>query len=281
MNTHLASILVLLKDPWTLSWIVSSFLAVIVPVIVWSTNRGYYYNRVGYALEAEEKQRQYYENQEQNNNGNNNNANGNYYSTYKECGWWNWACKKRQYYYATMQDNNNGEYREQLPGWYIAFGGVNDSDEMRRWKEENTGQRAEEGQRSEGGMKFAYSLTLIMFIALVVYGVFTIGKRQSRGNLMVFLAVAFFVAFMNLVMAANGAISNDDRDLENSYYGWYGQMGVLMVYTDFWIMLFSFGYLVAFQVHNFLARKRGAIELDDGDDKDGNGYYSAPDTAMA
>jgi hypothetical protein len=181
-----------------------------------------------------------------------------------------------------MQDNNNGEYREQLPGWYIAFGGVDDSDEMRRWKEENTGQRAEEGQqRSEGGMKFVYGLTLIMFVALVAYGVLTIGKRQSRGNLMVFLAVTCFVAFTNLIMAANGAISNDDRDLENSYYGWYGQMGVLLVYTDFWIMLFSFGYLVAFQVHNFLARKRGAIELDDGDEKDGNGYYTAPDTAMA
>ena len=279
MNAHLASILVLMKDPWTLSWLVSSFAAVIIPVIVWSTKRAAYYNRVGYALEAEEKQRQYYQNQEQNNN---NNANGNYYSTYKECGWWNWACKKRQYYYATMQENNNGEYREQLPGWYIVFGGVDDSDEMRRWKEENTGQRAEEGQqRSEGGMKFVYALTLIMFVALVAYGVLTIGKRQSRGNLMVFLAVTCFVAFTNLIMAANGAISNDDRDLENSYYGWYGQMGVLLVYTDFWIMLFSFGYLVAFQVHNFLARKRGAIELDDGDEKDGNGYYSAPDTAMA
>lgn len=277
MHPHLASVLVLLKDPWTISWVISSLATVLIPVIIWSTQRSNYYSAVGYALE----QNQYYENNKNNNNNNaNNNNNGNYYSTYKECGWWNWACKQKQYYYATMQDNNNGEYRQKMPGWYIIFGGYDNSEEMRRWKEENTGQRAEEGNRSEGGLKFVYAMSLIMFFALVVFGVLTVGKRQSRGMLVILLGVTLFVSFMNFLMATNGAISSDDRDFENSYYGWYGQMGVLLAYTDFWIMLFSFGYLVVFQVHNYIARQKGAIELDDDDDKDNNRYYSAPSAAV-
>jgi hypothetical protein len=32
-------------------------------------------------------------------------------------------------------------------------------------------------------------------------------------------------------------------------------MGVLIVYTNFWIMLFSIGYLIAFRVRSYLNQK--------------------------
>ena len=60
---------------------------------------------------------------------------------------------------------------------------------------------------------------------------------------------------------------------------WYGQTAVLMAYTDFWMMLFAFAFLVAFQIKNYIlnnhARASGcADELDDHHDKAGD-YQAA------
>jgi hypothetical protein len=258
------NILVYLKDPWTASWIATSILAILIPVIIWSSQRGSYYKSYGYALELEEKKRQYYENRDGNGNNRNNNNNNNYYSYYKECSWFNWPCRKRQYYFATMEDRNRGQqdgnYRQDLPGWYIFLGGAEHSEDMMRWKEQNTGIRASSSAGSSGGVKFVYVMTLLLFSALVVYGALTLGKKQPVLNLEAFLVVAATVALMNLVITAQGVISSDDRDMEDSYYGWYGQMGVLVAYTNFWIMLQCLGFLVAFRIRSYLERRAGEKE---------------------
>lgn len=274
---NVRNLLVYLKDPWTVSWLVTSLLAIFIPVIIWSSQRGAYYKNYGYALELEEKKRQYYENRDGNNNRNNNN--NNYYTYYKECSWFNWPCRKRQYYFATMEDRNrqDGNYRQELPGWYIFLGGAEHSEDMMRWKEQNTGIRAS-ATGNTGGIKFVYVWTLALFLALVAYGAVTLGTQQQVRHLEVFLVVAASIALMNLVITAQGVISSDDRDMEDSYYGWYGQMGVLVAYTNFWIMLQSIGFLIAFRIRSYLEKRAAGDKEDmthDGNaEQEGTAYHS-------
>ena len=263
VKDHVKTAFVHLKDPWILSWVVSGLLSILIPVITWAVQRGGYYNAYGYAMEQE----QYYENNNNNDNNNdNNNNNNNYYSYYEECSWFNWPCLKRQYLFATMDDreNDNGDEDEndgtqQLPDWYLFLGGAQQSEEMMKWKEENTGIR-DASSGTSAGVKFVYVWTLFLFIALLAYGAMTLGKKQHTSNLVVFLVLSASFAFMNMITSAQGLISDDEKDVENSYYGWYGQAGVLLTYSNFWIILFSTGYLIAFRVRSYLERKASQKE---------------------
>ena len=258
ININGKELLGYLKDPWALSWVVSGLLTIFVPIITWNVQKGAYYDAYGYAVEAEDQER-YYEEQQNDgddNNNNNNNNNGNYYQIYKECSWINFACRKRQYMYATMDDNNeDGNNGQVLPNWYIFLGGGDNSEQMQRWKEDNTGERAEGQASTPGGLKFVYAWTIIMFLALWGYGAFALAKKRDVSTLVMLLGISASLGLMNAIMAAQGVISSDDGDMEDSYYGWYGQIGVLMAYTDFWIMLFSFGFLTAFKVRSYLNNK--------------------------
>ena len=274
ININGKELLGYLKDPWALSWVVSGLLTIFVPIITWNVQKGAYYDAYGYAVEAEDQER-YYEEQQNDgddNNNNNNNNNGNYYQVYKECSWINFACRKRQYMYATMDDNNeDGNNGQVLPNWYIFLGGGDNSEQMQRWKEDNTGERAEGGQASTpGGLKFVYAWTIIMFLALWGYGAFALAKKRDVSTLVMLLGISASLGLMNAIMAAQGVISSDDGDMEDSYYGWYGQIGVLMAYTDFWIMLFSFGFLTAFKVRSYLNNKN---EKQGEHDNDNEGDY--------
>jgi len=283
------------RNPWILAWLIAGVITIIIPTSIWSSHRNSYYNLVGYANQQQyyyeqkqqyyEQQQQYYEEQQNGNNGNNgNNNNQNYYGyQYKECAWFQWGCLKQQYKYAMMAEggggggnNGNGEYTETLPTWYLAFGGE-DSEEMRRWKEENTGVRQEEGGNNfEGGVKFAYASTIILFVSFLAYGTFSLYKRStdpcsSGCSLIAVLVAVAAVAMMNLTLAT-GAISSDDRDLEDSWYGWYGQWAVLMIYTHFWIMLFCVAFIVVFTVQHYLETKK----IKEEEHLVGNEYH-APD----
>ena len=248
----LTSIIPHLKCPWMISWLAAGVITIFVPVITWNSERSKYYNYYGKAMQMEdyyeqqkeyyEQQKEYYEQQQNGNyyNGNNNNNNNNY--GFKNCSWINWGCKKRQYNLAMYNgDGGNGDrVNQQLPDWYIYLGG--ETEDMQRWKEENMGERAQRASaNSNPTMNFAYFLTIVLFLGLLALGAMSIAKRDIP-NLTVILVVTVVVAFMNLLMATSTLATNDDRDMEDSYYGWYGQMGVLMVYTDFWIILFSFAF---------------------------------------
>ncbi len=273
-TSSITALLPYLKDAWTMAWIGSGLLAIFIPVIIWNVHRASYFYIVGQYQKKEdyyEYQQWYYEQQQQQknnyyngNNGNNgNNNNGNAY--FKECSWINLSCKWNQYKYA-MYQNGGGDgdrVRQSLPAWYVFFG--QETEEMERWREENMEGEREGGRRNQagvnGGLVFAYVLTLGLFIALVSYGAITIGKRESVTTLTAFLVVTLVVGLMNLFMSIS-AISADDRDLEDSYYGWYGQTSVLLVYTNFWIMTYSFAFLVAFQVKNYLEKKKNGNEIE-------------------
>lgn len=286
INPASASLLIpYLKDVWTMSWIGSGLVTIFVPVIIWQSQRGAYFSTYGAYQKAqdyyEQKQRYY----EQQNNGNNNNGNNNQNSYYRECSWINWPCRSRQWKLAIYNNGDNGggdRVRQPVPAWYVFLGG--ETEAMQRWREENTGEDRGGaggangyGSRSNAGMNFAYFITLVLFLSLLAFGAKTVAKREPLTQLTFALVVAAMVAVMNLIMSVS-AIPSDDRDLEGSYYGWYGQTSVLMVYTNFWITLFSFAFLVVFQIKNFISRNKYAKEQvnDDDDTQEKGGDYHAP-----
>ncbi len=280
---HLKSVATYLKDPWTLSWVIGGISSVFIPVIVWSNHRSTYFNNIGYAQKAEdyyEEQQRYYEQQkeyyEQKKNGyyGNGNDDGNNQSYYKDCSWINWPCRRRQWLYATYSQDDEGD-GQPLPSWYVFLGG--ETEQMEKWREENTGQRARGNSVTYSGLNFAYFLTMALFLGLLAYGAMTLGKKEPITNLTVFLVLCAVIGLMNLIMSM-GTISTDNRDLEDSYYGWYGQTGVLLVYTNFSLLLFSFAFLIAFQVRNYLDRK--AEEKEETAVGEVEGDYHAPSDAV-
>lgn len=254
------------------AWVAASVLTVILPVIHWNANRSDYYSYYGKYIEYENQQEQ-----ENNDGNNNNNNNGNYYQ-YRECFWSNWSCRKQQYEYAMMDGSGDGENGGvTIPNWYIFLGGQ--TEEMRRWTEENTGRGGTQAE-STGAEKFVYSWTLIMFLALVGYGAYALHKRQPTTAIVVFLLIFAQFCLLQLILLAQGVISTDDRDLEDSVYGWYGQIGVLLAYTNFWIILFCVVFSAVFIIKGCLVKRgRGGAQTEaankEGAAAGGNVYHSA------
>lgn len=227
-------------------WLTSSFLAIIVPLSIWSKERNTYYNYYGKYIEYEQQQRQYEEE-----------ANGNYdnYSYGNNCSWWNYSCRKRWYNYQQYQQNNNGDNNNDnnsmyLPNWYKFLGGKMNGDDDKEGEEM--------GNEASGSQKFVYAWTLIMFIGLVLYGARSLYKGGERTGLIVSLFLFGNFCLLNLVTVAQGAIETEDRQMENSVYGWYGQWGVLIAYTDFWVILHSFIFASFFGIQSWIEQKAAA-----------------------
>ena len=232
------------------AWAISCFLAIIIPVSKWSSERNSYYNYTGKYNEYEQQQRQYEQQQ-----------NGNYYAV-TPCQWWNFSCRSNANAY--QQFNNNGnqderyyeqmQLRASMPNWFFFFGGKIEEDDR---------QREEMGlTNSEGNMKFVYAWSILMFIGLAVYGFVTLYKGQDRMGLIIALVIFGNFALVNLITSV-GAVSTDNRDLEDSIYGWYGQFAVLLAYTDFWMMLHTFGFAVVLAVMNLLDKKKAVTQDQD------------------
>ena len=248
--------------PFALLWIVSGILALAIPRGRWNRDKQRWYNYMGYQVEYEQQQRAYEEAQ----NGNNqNNQNGNYYI--KDCKWFQFQCRKQNAYY--MRNNGNGD-QMQLPDWYYALGG--EGEEERRQREENRS-----SDQNSGALKFVYGWTVVIFVLIIVYGTVVLFKKQSPVTLIVTLLVFSQFALMQMITMAQGVIQTEGRQMEESVYGWSGQLGVLMVYSDFWLMLYSLLFSLLFGVRIFLDRRRSKS----GDDKlvaEESGYssYEAP-----
>lgn len=241
------------NNPWVIVWILAGLLTMFIPRIIWSVKKSYYFNAYGSAIYAEdyyEEQKRYYEN----------NNNGNYYGNYNQnayttCNWYNWlACRKKQYYFATYEERANGEMVPDIPNWYLFFGG--ETEDMTKWIAEMNGEEENDFKEvgNESGFNFVYGLTIWMFIAMLVYGVIVIGKRKPVSSLLIVLGFSFSMALSNAIMSVQGAISSENEALENSYYGWYGQLAVLLAYTDIWIMGFSGCFLIALIIKMFVER---------------------------
>jgi len=230
------------RDSITFAWVGSGIGAVLLPLTVWGIQRLVYFAQFG--------SQQYMQDQQQNYNNQNQNW-GNYYwngnnygnqRVYENCSWINFVCRRRQWFYANggnqYQGGNGGEQR--VPGWYIFLGGT--SSEMQQWQEQNG-----QGQGNSfvyGGCGFAYFLTLCLFGWLVYYGATAFAKPEPVNIRPLMLAVTIF-GLMNMIMSV-GLISSDQDNLKDSYFGWYGQIGVLMVYTNFLIFLFGLGFYITF-----------------------------------
>ena len=254
-----------------LTWLLLGIAVMIIPFVQWHVRRMKHYNAVGYYVEYEQQQRQY-EEQGNNKNGNNNN-NGYYgYSEYKECGSWNFICKSKQeqlaqMYFGNSGDNNNGQNSNNynnnqaaeaaaddtsIPTWFLMISN-SESEAMRRWKEENTGQRQDNMEEEEleptVGEILVVSYLVIASVATIVYGCHSLYKSEGNikrtGGIIMALIVLLNLFILNLMLVP-ALVSVEDRVMEDSVYGWYGQIGVLMAYLDFWGILFCTGFIIFF-----------------------------------
>lgn len=238
------------------------------PVVHTKAESAKYYSYYGQAIEYEQNQRAYEEAQ----NGNQNQNNNQY--GYKSCAWYNFSCRSQQYKY--MQYNDNGEGNNQiLPNWFFYLGGK--TEEEQRMAEE----AGQVSSTNSAGMKFAYVWTLILFVCLVAYGSFVLVKRQQCFGIIVALLLFAQFSLMNLLVLTNGGISSDNRDLEESIYGWYGQTSVLMAYTDFWYIAYCILFSIAFAVRILMERRRKGKESGD-DSQEAGEYqkYEAPEVSV-
>lgn len=253
------------------SWALSCFLALIIPVSKWASERNNYYNYQGKYNEYEQQQRQYEQQQEAA-------QNGEYYYGATQCQWWNFRCRSNMNNNYQNDDGNQDErYYEQMqlrasmPSWFFFFGGKLEEDDR---------QREEMGlTQSQGNMKFVYFWSILMFIGLAVYGWMTLYKGQDRMGLIIALAIFGQFALLNLITTV-GAVSTDNRDMEDSIYGWYGQFSVLLAYTDFWMMLQTFGFAVVLLITRYMDQKKAASESQDQEEIQ-MGYQGADDNAAA
>jgi hypothetical protein len=239
-------------------WLIGGALSVFVPLKQWNKENDRYYRYYGQYNQNDDQNG----NDDQNNNNNNNNGDDYYYQA---CKWYQWSCKATQYNY-NNGDGNNDEVP--LPVWWIAtFGGVDE--EERREQEENA--------ETPGALKFVYVWSLLIFVGILLYGVFVVLKRRRQpSGLLAALFIFTNYAILSMLMLASGVISDEGRQLENT--GFYGQFGVLMFLTYFWFALFGVISSMVFGIRYLLVDR--AVHKENYVEEDAaNSYqsYTAPE----
>jgi hypothetical protein len=105
------------------------------------------------------------------------------------------------------QYNDGGDNQIYFPDWYATIGGVADGEDGDR----------EEGASSDqatGALKFIYAWTLVMWVALLVFGAVTIFKRKSVAPLMVTMLIVGQFALLQLLMVGQGVLATEGREIE-------------------------------------------------------------------
>ena len=118
------------------------------------------------------------------------------------------------------------------------MGGVNEEEDRRAKEEMGISTDA-----PTGAVKFVYSWSIIILVALLVYGTFVLFKRRSLAYAGVALAFITQYSLLMLILLPQGVITTDDRDLEESVYGWYGQLPVLMAFFYYAQVIFGCVFL--------------------------------------
>jgi hypothetical protein len=237
-------------------WIIAGILTIYLPHHKWSNAREEYYTSTGYAVEAEQAERAYEEAQrDENNEG--------YYDASDNCKWYQWSCRKAAYLYRQNNENaneqngnNNAEDANSLiPMWYIFLGGQ--TEEGRRDREES-------GMNTDttNALNIMYNWTILMFLIVLLYGSYTLFRLRQNGSmyLLVTLVLSCQFSIMSMILLAQGVINTEDRQVEESVYGWYGQKSVLLLTTHYAISLFSGVYVLLLAITNivifFITRAR-------------------------
>lgn len=202
--------------------------------------------------------------------------------TYPTCKWYQSACRKSQYAFKQNYMNNNGDEQNAMaytPSWYHFIGGRSDGDQDRRFYEEMG--MSMSADTPTGTMRFVYTWSILMFVGLLAWGSYVIVTQKALGPLIVLLVVYAQFSLLNLLIIGQGAITTDNRDLEESVYGWYGQFSVLLVYAEFWYILHCLIFMVVFSgialVHWWHARRNPkAASEGEGEEVEDNGDYTSP-----
>jgi hypothetical protein len=140
-----------------------------------------------------------------------------------------------------------------------------------------------------GPVAFVNGYTIILFVALLLYGSFVFITGRAFGGLN--MTMAFFSQFllMIILLLPQGIIATEGRELENSVYGWYGQTAVLMVYENFAYMIFCLSFIgvlallklvLWYKGKNEIADDHASMKLDGRSDESYNSsgvYYKAED----
>lgn len=166
--------------------------------------------------------------------------------------------------------------------------------------EENTGRRGGDTEPT-AGLKFVYVWMVLLFVGILIFGTVTLYKKTRRAPLIATLLFFANFCLLALIMAGQGLISSEGRMFDESVYGWYGQMGVLIAYQAFWFFLFTVAFASVLGIFGCMEKGR---QYDDKEDEvemsssSGAGYsnmgadgeasapanesgYSAPSSAMA
>ena len=246
----------MIRDPWPflVVWFTGAVLAIALPVVHWNSKKQEYYDSTGYQIEYENAQRAYEEAQH-NQDENDNNNDDTYYVP--SCSWWQYQCRKKAYalqqYYNSQQEqngnNNEDEDSMQVPSWYLFLGGT--TDEQRRDARDN-------GFTTDapGGLKLVYAWTLTLFVLLIAYGAAVVVRRKDMRVVVFGLFLLLQFVILMLVLVAQGVIETDERDLEDSIYGWNGQWGVLLAYTAFGIIVYNFVAILALFLRMWLEHRQ-------------------------
>lgn len=244
------------RNTMLMAWNITGLLAFVVPFVVWTVHKQQYYKAAGYMVEYEQQQQEYEDQYNGDDNYNGNDDGNGYSNIYQDCGWYNFVCKRQQMeyanYYMASGDSGEQEYDEygnaveefSTPSWFLFLQGGN-TEEMRKWTEENTGQRMEDDEElgNTAGEVAALVYMNLAFLAVLGYGFYTFYNKYDLSKLKWSLFFLVQLVVVNFLLLPK-LISSEDRMWDDSIYGWYGQTGVLMAYFDFWVGIFALVFLI-------------------------------------
>ena len=208
--------------PFIALWWLGGLLTIFVPRAKWNDAQQGFYNTYG-------RMNEYNQNQYQQND---------YNEGYRafNCKWYQSDCRQQQFNFLMSQGDGNSFYN---PSWYQFLGGniAQDDRDM-----EIMGMT---GDENSGALKFVYAWMVIMFLGVLAYRTFVLYKRHSVWSLNIVLAIAAQYALLMMLVIPQGVIRDfDEREMEQSIHGWYGQLGVLLVYFSYAQLLFAGIFMV-------------------------------------
>lgn len=132
---------------------------------------------------------------------------------------------------------------------------------MQKWKAENaSGAQNFNNDGRSSGMKFVYTINLLLFIVLLIYGAILIHNRRNLSQLVQYLILASVLTFANLIMAVQTLQFLNEGMYNESIYGWYGQIGVLIVYTSVGILFFCGIQVFIIRVKEYTSGQKGEVK---------------------
>jgi len=222
--------------PFIILWWIGGALTVVVPAIKWSVAKKKYYN--SYGRYAQANQGNYWGGQYDD---------GRSYAVFN-CKWWQYKCREEEMNYLQTRQNQDGQQQGvpfMTPSWYSFVGGQYDTDSHDR---EMMGM---ELNHNSGALQFVFAWSIILFVGMLIFGTFIFWRKRSVAGLAVIMALMTQYALLLLVLLPQGVITTDNRELEETPYGWYGQLSILMVYFYFAQCIFSIVFAVLIMLKLF------------------------------